>query len=113
MQKDRHMLNMFVKCFFLLPESVMSDFIQPKTQFSTSSVEDGLNHKVTSSRRAYRAARFLCYNRLFPKAPYKSKIFGTQSGFLIPRSRVINNDRNVKAPVVFIIGCCFGKIFCE
>ena len=31
---------------------------------STSSVKDGLNHKVTSSRRAYRAARFLCYKYL-------------------------------------------------
>ena len=94
--------------------AAMVDFIQSKTQFSTSSVKDGLNHKVTSSRRAYRTARFLCYSRLFPKAPYKSRIFGTQNGFLIPRSRVINNDRNVKAPVVvFIFGCCFGKIFCE
>ena len=42
--------------------AAMVDFIQSKTQFSTSSVKDGLNHKVTSSRRAYRAARFLCYN---------------------------------------------------
>ena len=36
MQKNRHMLNMFVKCFFLLPESVMSDLIHLKRSFGVN-----------------------------------------------------------------------------
>ena len=42
MQKDRHMLNMFVKCFFLLPDSVMADLIHLKRSFGVNPLKTDL-----------------------------------------------------------------------